>query len=784
MNCNKFSIASSCIVILIALLVLCGWQFDIRELKSVTVGYTAMNPLTALAFILLSISLISLQQPAKVNTTAVRIIAALVAVIGLTKVTGTVFNFDFQIDQLLFHRKMFNEHTYQNRMAPNTALNFTLLGYALFNITTNPKKSVLSDYIAIGTGFIGGLSLIGYLYKAPEFYQVKGYLPMSLAAAICFLLASISLITIKKDRGIIDEIIDPHGGKQIATILLPIALILPVLGYLRLQGEKEGYYTTSFGVALFVAVNLTIFISLIWIISKSVNRINLVLLKEIKKREKIEEELRQNNLFLDAILENIPDMVYLKDAKELNFIKINKATEEFLNAERKNIIGKKNFDLLRRNEADYYTELDEKAINSGELIHAPQVKITIGSAEKWINTKRIPIKDSNNTPLYLLCIAEDITERKKEHDKIRNFNRELERKVNERTLELQKSEMRFRSLIENGIDVIVMTDQNGVINYISPSAKKYIGYTDSEIINTWGPSYLHPDDLDQSLKFLAEIRAEPGVPKPHTIRMVHKDGHTIWVEGTIINKLHEESVNALVFNYTDITEKVKTEDEKRLVEQALTEEKLDRQKQILRATLDGQEKERTRIGMELHDNINQILGATQLYLGAARKNPQMLEQMMNKSSKNIMLCIYEIKKLSKALVTPKVHQHGLSHAIIDLIDSVQESTELEFNYNSAEDLLNKMGEKTQLVLYRIIQEQINNIIKHARAKNVFISFEQKDAMVQLIIEDDGKGFDTNGKRWGIGLNNIQNRIEVVNGTVEIISELNQGCKLIVSVPYF
>jgi len=752
--------------------------FSAYEFEASTV-LAVMNPVACLLFILLSLSFLLLQNLNKKNILLLKGIALFVILIGIGEGVHLILRQHIDINNSLLPYK---HYSLKGFMAPNSVLNFVLLGFAIINITTSGKKN-LSDYLALISGFIGSLSFIGHLYNAPQFYQIA-FPPMSLSSAMCFLLLSLNVIIIPKNEGILNEVVSPCGGKQIAKIILPAALLVPISGYLIIKGVEAGFYTVSFGIALFTMLSLTILFSSIWILSKSINRINSSLIEEIKIRKKIESELNSNNVFLNTILEYIPNMVYVKEPKKLNYIKINKAAEQFLKIKREDIIDKNNSDFLTPEDATFFLNVDRETIDKGEIIHLAEAKITVGEGEeKWINTKKIPVKDATGNVLYIVCISEDVTERKKEKDRIINFNKELEEKVQERTAELLKSENRFKALIENGIDVIVMTDENGVVTYVSPSVKKYIGYSDAEIINAWGPSFVHPDDREAALKFMQQVCTEPGVPLPHRIRMIHKDGHFIWVEGTIINKLHEENVNALVCNYSDITERVEAEDEKKRVEQALTEEKINRQKQILQATIEGQERERTRIGMELHDNINQILGATILYLGAAKRNPHMVEEMINKVSKNITLSINEIKKLSKALVTPKMHTYGFCHSLIDLVDSVQKSTDLQFNINSPDELLSEISHKTQLALYRVIQEQINNIIKHATAKNVFIAITKEKDMLELIIEDDGKGFDPSATRLGIGLDNIQNRIEALSGTLQIISEPNKGSKLIISVPF-
>lgn len=184
--------------------------------------------------------------------------------------------------------------------------------------------------------------------------------------------------------------------------------------------------------------------------------------------------------------------------------------------------------------------------------------------------------------------------------------------------------------------------------------------------------------------------------------------------------------------------------------------------------------------MEMHDNINQILGVIKLYLGLAKTRPEITMEMIDKSLENIVLCIKETRKLSKSLVTTNIYKYGLQFAIQDLIEDFKESG-LAFTYNVDEAQLAKLDNKVQFSLYRIIQEQFTNIVKHADAKHVIIVIECIEDILKLEITDDGKGFDPALNHRGIGLSNIQNRVELLNGDFKIKSSPGLGCTLQVSV---
>ena len=138
-----------------------------------------------------------------------------------------------------------------------------------------------------------------------------------------------------------------------------------------------------------------------------------------------------------------------------------------------------------------------------------------------------------------------------------------------------------------------------------------------------------------------------------------------------------------------------------------------------------------------------------------------------------------IKKLTNALIPPALEEIGLLQALNDLVDSMKlvNPFTIETKWkNFNEGLLNK---KIKLTIFRIVQEQLNNIIKHANASKVEISIANKGDEIYLAIKDDGVGFDTAKKRTGVGLKNIKSRSEVSNGKVSIESKKGKGCLITV-----
>ncbi len=178
------------------------------------------------------------------------------------------------------------------------------------------------------------------------------------------------------------------------------------------------------------------------------------------------KELAENRIFLDNIFENIPNMIFVKNADDLRFVRLNKAGEELLGYTQQELLGKNDYDFFTKEEADFFTAKDREVLKRKVLVDIPEETIHTKDGEKVLHTQKIPLYDSAGEPTHLLGLSEDITERK-----------QMEQA-------LIKSEQMFRTLAENSPDNIARYDASSRTVYVNPTLEKTLGRLESELLGT------------------------------------------------------------------------------------------------------------------------------------------------------------------------------------------------------------------------------------------------------------------------------------------------------------
>jgi len=209
----------------------------------------------------------------------------------------------------------------------------------------------------------------------------------------------------------------------------------------------------------------------------------------------------------------------------------------------------------------------------------------------------------------------------------------------------------------------------------------------------------------------------------------------------------------------------------------LSDERMQYKADLAREVFNAQELERRKLSEELHDNINQLLGVVKLYIEHAQVNPSAKDDLLSKSTEYLMQVINEVRGLSRSLTSPELQGLGLIESVNTLIESIGEIGKISIALKDGDFSEESLPEMKKLMLYRIMQEQLNNVIKHARAEHVQIELKRAGSQVRLTIHDDGIGFDMEKTKHGLGLKNIRHRLELINGNMRVESAPGCGCRL-------
>ncbi len=358
---------------------------------------------------------------------------------------------------------------------------------------------------------------------------------------------------------------------------------------------------------------------------------------------------------------------------------------------------------------------------------------------------------------------------------------------------LKQSEEKHRVLTENISDAILLLDKEGKILYQSPSAERISGYSFEDVKEKSITEFLVSDELFRGQLFLKEILENPNMPKQNQFRINHKKGHEIWIEGTAINLLENESVKAIILNYRDVTDNKIFENELIRYNSELKKTNAELDRFVYSASHDLRAPLKSMLGLiyvtkecadpedsELHERLamlNNSVGKLDDFIEDILHYSRNARMGLDKDEINFGKIIEEIKG---------------SHKFIEGIKGVQFHVEI-----SSSGLFVSDYRRLGVVLNNLLSNALKyrDVSKEKSFVNIIIRSDKTNAVI--VVEDNGVGIANNDKEKifemfyrattlssgsGLGLYIVKEALEKLGGTVNVESEQDKGTKFIVEIP--
>ncbi|UEG49291.1 PAS domain S-box protein [Ferruginibacter lapsinanis] len=470
--------------------------------------------------------------------------------------------------------------------------------------------------------------------------------------------------------------------------------------------------------------------------------------RNITERKRSEKKLLQSEKKYRQILETAQEGIWLvNEHNKTTFV--NDKMCAILEYDKEEMMGRTNLSFNDEHEQKIGLARIERR-KRGEKETYESKFTTKNDRHIWARVSASPIFDDHGFYAGTLAMVTDISKRKQEEQQLKLLE----------------------SVITNTTDSVLITeaepqDEPGPrIIYVNEAFTKMTGYTAEEVIGKTPRILQGPKSDKKELHRLGECLRK-WEPCEITTINYKKNGEEFWINFTINPVANEKGW------YTHWI----------AIERDVTEEKLHEHK-IIKAIIKTQEDERYEIGGELHDNVCQLLATSQITLGMIKESiPEERMKFYTQSKEYIKMALNEIRNLSHRLAPAFIGDSTLEEAFGRLLDAfnVENKYTILFHFDVAikKDVISK---DIQLNLYRILQEQLKNILKYSKATIIEVAITINNNKLNMKVTDNGVGFDTNKAKDGIGLANMKRRTELFLGKFEIISSPGNGCIIVIDIP--
>ncbi|NOT75895.1 MAG: PAS domain S-box protein [Cyclobacteriaceae bacterium] len=539
------------VAILIGALILLGWAFDIAFIKHSFSNTPTMNPTSAVCFILLAVSFLIIHSTSRNGYVFACSLSIAVIIVGLLRLADFLLGTHFGIDGFLFPGELQSElpGVISNRMAPNTAFNFSILASAvLLTSLSNDFAKRIANLAVLLAILVALFAIIGYLYSVKESFGLLYYVPMALQSAITFLLVATAILFTNTERGFMSVISSSYSGGTIARLLIPAAIVSPViLGYLKLIGQAKSPITDELGVSVVIVAFIILFFLIILQAAFIINN------KDIEQK-KIEDKLALLNLSLEQKILDRTEEIYRNERRYRSLIE--NSAEGISLFDRKLVPTYQSPGVFS---ITGYTFEERRLMSGLDSVHpddredAQRLFATLlENPGKSFNFQYRSLHKNGNH-VWVEGIASNLLDDRDVQAIIINYRNITERK--EAEVRQTESEQRLRSILDSSADAIAITDENLRTKYQNPAVERLTGISLEYRLAHPDQRFIHPEDAHLLKDVVDSVFKEPGKAFPFQVRVQHRKGHGIWIEGVVTNLMNDKNVNGITFTYRDITDR-------------------------------------------------------------------------------------------------------------------------------------------------------------------------------------------------------------------------------------
>jgi len=483
---------------------------------------------------------------------------------------------------------------------------------------------------------------------------------------------------------------------------------------------------------------------------------------DISERKRAEEALKQSEERYRLIVENQTEFVvkWLPDGTRTF---ANESYCRHFGISESECIGTSFFPVVSAETRGAFMQMIASLTPETPQATGEQLCTVAGGELRWQEWTRRGTFDARGKLVEVLSTGRDITERKRVEE------------------ELRQSEERFRGAFEFAAIGMGLVAPDGRWLRVNQSLCDIVGYTERELLALDFQTITHPDDLHADLDYLRQM-LEGSIAYYHLEkRYIHKQGGTVWILLSV-SLLRDRKGEPLYF-----ISQVQNISERKSAQETL-QAYTNRLKALSHQILETQETERRRLARELHDEIGQMLTTIGLRLYQLKAGcPEEMQSAIDEDIVFVNQAIGQVREMSLNLRPPMLDVLGLEATLRWYAENQRQRTGLDVQMVGHLEGT-RSDPELEISCFRIVQESITNVLRHARAKHVWIELRQEEAEFNVVIRDDGIGFDVAdmqtraGQGGSFGILAMRERVDLLGGRMEIESAPDRGTRVCAQFP--